>query len=261
MPGEPEKFIPNNVEHNKEQTNFIFGIRPVIEAIKAGKEVDKLLIQNGLQGELVSELRSLIKQHNIVFQFVPPERMRKYTTKNHQGIIAFISEIEYHRVENLVPQLFEQGKNPLLLLLDRVTDVRNFGAICRTAECAGVDAVIIPARGSAQIGSDAIKTSAGALHKLPVCKEDNLKVTLLYLKESGIKIVGCTEKTTSLYTAINLKEPVCIVMGSEENGISPEYLKLCDEKAKLPLLGEIESLNVSVAAGVFLYEAIRQRSA
>lgn len=238
---------------------MIFGIRALAEAIKAGKEIDKVIVQNGLQGDLFSELRALLKEHNIIAQYVPQERLRKFTTKNHQGVIAFLSEIEYSKLDQVLPMVYEKGKTPLFLMLDRVTDVRNFGAICRTAECAGVDAIIIPSRGGAQINSDAIKTSAGALHKIPVCKEDNLKVAIYYLKESGVKLVACTEKTNDFYTIIDYTEPVCIVMGSEEDGISSEYLKLCDAKAKLPLMGEIESLNVSVAAGIVLYEAIRQR--
>lgn len=245
---------------NKEQTNMIFGIRALAEAIKAGKEIDKVLVQSGLQGELFGELRTLLKDNNIFAQYVPQERLHKFTTKNHQGVIAFLSEIEYSKLDQILPLVYEKGKVPLFLLLDRITDVRNFGAICRTAECAGVDAIIIPARGGAQINSDAIKTSAGALHKIPVCKEDNLKVAIHYLKESGVKLVACTEKTNDFYTKIDYTEPVCIVLGSEEDGISSEYLKLCDVKAKLPLFGEIESLNVSVAAGVILYEVVRQRS-
>jgi len=251
------------MQHNKPQfdkPNFIFGIRTAIEAIQSGKEIDKILIQSGLSGELFNDLKKLINENKIPFQFVPQEKLNRLTRKNHQGIISFVSEITYYKIEDILPSVFEKGKVPLLLILDRITDVRNFGAICRTAECAGVDAVIIPSRGAAQVNADAIKTSAGALHKVPVCRENNLKQTIQYLKESGIQIIGCTEKTDKMHYQTNLSEPCAIIMGSEEDGISPEYLKLCDAKSKLPLLGEIGSLNVSVATGVILYEALRQRA-
>lgn len=240
--------------------NFIFGIHPVMEALKADKDVEKVMIQKGLSSQTFRELRDLMSAKNVPFQFVPPEKLNRLTSKNHQGVIAFITDIKFQEIELILPGIFEKGKVPLLLILDRVTDVRNFGAICRTAECAGVDAVIIPSRGAAQINADAIKTSAGALHKIPICREPNLKNTLAFLKESGLKIISCTEKTEQEYTLLNYAEPLAIIMGSEDEGISGEYLKLSDARAKLPLLGEIGSLNVSVACGVILYEAVRQRS-
>jgi 23S rRNA (guanosine2251-2'-O)-methyltransferase len=244
---------------HKEKSNFIFGIRTAIEAIHFGKEIDKILIQKGLGNELFAELKKLIQEHNIPHNFVPVEKLNRITGKNHQGIICFLSEITFHHIENFLPGIYEAGKTPLLLVLDKVTDVRNFGAICRTAECAGVHAIIIPSRGSAQVNADAVKTSAGALQKIPVCREENLKETLLFLRESGLQIVACTEKTNDLYYSVDLTKPTAIIMGSEEDGISAEYLKLSDVKAKIPLLGEIGSLNVSVACGILLYEAVKQR--
>lgn len=243
----------------KDNSDYIFGIRPTIEAIKSGKEVEKILIQTGINGELFSELNRLIRENKIPTQYVPVEKLNRITGKNHQGIIAFVSPIAFHSIENLVPTIFEAGKTPLLLILDRITDIRNFGAITRTAECAGVDAIIIPTRGSAQVNSDALKTSAGALFKIPVCREENLKNTIDFLKESGIQIIACTEKTDGYYYELDYNTPTAIIMGSEEDGISPEYLKKADYKGKIPLMGEIGSLNVSVACGVMLYEAVRQR--
>ncbi len=243
----------------KEKSNFIFGTRTAIEAIRAGKEVDKIFIQKGLNNELFAELRKLIADGNIPHQFVPIEKLDRITGKNHQGVICFLSEITFHNIENLLPGIYEKGTVPLLLILDKVTDVRNFGAICRTAECSGVNAIIIPTRGSAQINADAVKTSAGALQLIPVCREENLKNTIIFLKESGVQIVACTEKTDDYYYSLDFTQPTAIIMGSEEDGISGEYLKLCDHKAKIPLLGEIQSLNVSVACGVLLYEVVKQR--
>ncbi|MFL5765406.1 MAG: 23S rRNA (guanosine(2251)-2'-O)-methyltransferase RlmB [Bacteroidia bacterium] len=246
-------------QQKNEQQSMIFGIRPVIESINAGKEIDKLLVQSGLKGELVSQLMSLLKQKNIAFQYVPAEKLNRLTSKNHQGVIGFISSISYYKIEEVLPGVFEKGKVPLLLILDRITDVRNFGAIARTAECSGVDAIIIPSRGSAQINADAIKTSTGALQKIPVCREDNLKTTIDYLKECGLQIISCTEKANDYYFQVDLTSPTAIIMGSEEDGISNEYIQKSDGKAKIPLMGEISSLNVSVACGIILYEAVSQR--
>ncbi len=240
--------------------NIIFGIRPVIEAIKAGKEIDRILIQNGLKSENSWELKKLIGELNIPVQYVPLEKLNKVTQKNHQGIICFISEISYQPLENILPMIFEKGRNPLLLILDRITDVRNFGAITRTAECAGVDAIIIPSKGSARINADAVKTSAGAIYKIPICREDNLKNSIEFIKDSGIEIIACTEKATESYSDISYDKPCAIILGSEDDGISPEYLKRADKKTRIPLSGEIESLNVSVAAGIILFEAVKQRS-
>jgi 23S rRNA (guanosine2251-2'-O)-methyltransferase len=243
----------------RDTSNIIFGTRAVIEAITSGKEIDKVFVQDRLKNDLTNELRKLIVDHKIPYQFVPVEKLNRLTPKNHQGVVAYLSTITYYKVEDILPMVFEKGKVPLFVILDRITDVRNFGAIARSAECAGVDAIIIPSRGAAQVNGDAVKTSAGALHKIPVCREENLKLTLDYLKDSGVQIVACTEKTDSYYYDIDLNAPTAILMGSEEDGISGEYLKRSDHKAKIPLLGEIGSLNVSVAAGIMLYEAVRQR--
>jgi 23S rRNA (guanosine2251-2'-O)-methyltransferase len=240
-------------------TDLLFGIRPVIEALKSGKEIEKILIQQGLRSENYHELMQLVKDNKTPFQFVPIEKLNRVSNKNHQGIIAFVSPVEFQKIEDIVPSIFDAGDQPLLLILDRITDVRNFGAIVRTAECAGVHAVIIPSRGAAQINADAVKTSAGALFRVPVCRSENLKSTIDYLKESGIKIIGCTEKASDNHFAVNFSEPAAIILGSEEDGISPEYLKRCDFKAKIPMRGDIASLNVSVAAGIILFEAVKQR--
>lgn len=248
-------------EQKKEEESLIFGIRPVIEALHAGKEIDRLFVQSGLKSELYSELMGLLKKHNIPFQYVPLEKLNRITTKNHQGVVGYISSIAYQKIQNILPAVFEAGKAPLVLILDRITDVRNFGAIARTAECSGVHAIIIPSRGAAQINADAIKTSAGALHKIPVCREDNLKDVIDYLRESGLQVVACTEKTTENYFQHDFTLPVAIIMGSEEDGISSDILNRADAKVKIPLMGKIASLNVSVATGIVLYEAVSQRLA
>jgi len=238
---------------------YIYGIRPAIEAIKAGKEIEKVFIQNGLKGELFRELFSLIKDLEIPFQFVPVEKLNRLSRQNHQGVITYLSEITYQKLEDIIPLVYEQGRVPLLLILDRITDVRNIGAIARTAECAGADGVLIPAKGSARINSDAIKTSAGALYKLPVIRSENVKESIRFLKNSGLKIIAATEKASLLYTETFYNEPLALILGSEGEGISEEYLKLCDETIRIPVFGEIGSLNVSVASGVLVYEIIRQR--
>lgn len=240
--------------------NYIYGIRPTIEGIKAGKEFEKIFLQRGLQGEGFRELFDLLREVQIPFQFVPVEKLNRLSRQNHQGVIAYVSEITYQQAGDLVQAAFEQGKTPLFLFLDRVTDVRNAGAIARTAECAGVDGLIIPAHGSAPFNSDAIKTSAGALYKLPVVRAESPNATLKYLKESGIRIVAATEKAVTEYSQSDLTTPLVIIMGAEDSGIAPEFLKMADELVKIPLHGEIGSLNVSVAAGVILFEALRQRN-
>jgi 23S rRNA (guanosine2251-2'-O)-methyltransferase len=242
-----------------EEDNLIFGIRAVIEAINADKTIEKILLQKGLSNELFNQLRAALRGKEIPFQFVPPEKIKKITTKNHQGVIAYLAEVTYYTTEDLLQEVFEKGKTPFILILDRITDVRNFGAVARSAECAGVDFIIIPSRGAAQINADAIKTSAGALHRIKVCREDNLKDTIEYLKEYKIQIVACHEKTDKLMYDADLTQPTAIIMGSEENGISGEYLKKSDVQVKIPMEGSIASLNVSVATGIILFEAIRQR--
>ena len=243
---------------NKE--DYIFGTRAVIEAIRNGRSIDKILIKKGLDNELFNTLFPLIKEHNINFNFVPVEKINRITRKNHQGILAFLSPVDFADIEIVLPGLFEAAKNPLILMLDRITDVRNFGAIIRSAECAGVDAVIIPEKGMARIGADAVKTSAGALNYLPVCKSPNLKETIQFLKNSGIKIVAASEKADKLYTSATMDIPLCIIMGAEDQGISPSILQMTDEQVRIPLYGEIDSLNVSVAAALMIFEAVRQRN-
>ena len=243
-----------------DKSELIFGVRAVIEAIQAGIEIDKILVNKDIQSALSKELFAALKGTLIPVQRVPVERINKITRKNHQGVLAFISSVTYQKTEDLVPFLFEEGKNPFFIMLDGVTDVRNFGAIARTCECAGVDAVIIPAKGSVTVNADAMKTSAGALHTLPVCREKSLKETLNYLKNSGFKIVAATEKGDYDYTSADYSGPLCIIMGAEDTGVSYENLALCDEWVKIPILGTIQSLNVSVAAGILMYEALKQRN-
>ena len=243
---------------NKE--DFLFGTRAVIEAIKTGKTIDKVLIKKGLKNELFSELLQLLKESGIAPQFVPVEKINRFTRKNHQGVIALLSPIEFDNIDNVLPGIFETGATPLILVLDQITDVRNFGAIARSAECAGVNTIIIPEKGMARIGADAVKTSAGAIHHLPICKVVNLEKTIRFLKDSGIRIVAATEKGDKTYTSADFTGPLAIVMGSEDTGISPNILKLTDEQLKIPILGQIESLNVSVSAALMIYEAVRQRN-
>ena len=238
---------------------MIFGVRAVLEALEAGKEIDKILVKRDIQSDLSRELFVALRGRTIPVVRVPVEKLNRITRKNHQGVIAYISAVEYAHVDTLVPTLYEEGKSPLLVLLDGITDVRNFGSIARTCDCAGVDAVILPAHNSVTVNADAVKTSAGALHTLPVCREKNITETLKYLKASGVRIVCATEKATMNYTETNFTEPVCIVMGAEDTGIPREHLALCDDWVSIPQYGNIESLNVSVAAGVILYEAVRQR--
>jgi len=245
--------------NNQEEKNYIFGIRAIIEAVEAGKTIDKLFIQKGLHNDLFAELWKLVREKRINYKHVPQEKINRLTRKNHQGVFAFISPIDFHNIEDVVPALYEQGKNPLILVLDRITDVRNFGAIARTAECAGVDAIVIPEQNAAAINADAIKTSAGALHKITVCRTWNLKLAIQFMKESGIQLIGCTEKTQDDMYKADYTTPTAIIIGSEEDGVSPEFLKMCDARAKIPMAGKIASLNVSVATGVILYEALRQR--
>ena len=242
-----------------EQNEMIFGVRAVIEAIQAGKEIDKILVKRDIQSELSKELFAVLKGTLIPVQRVPVERINRITRKNHQGVVAFISSITYQHTEDIVPTLFEEGKNPVFIMLDGVTDVRNFGAIARTCNCANVDAIIIPAKNSVKVNADAIKTSAGALHTLPVCREKSLTATINYLKQCGFRIIAATEKGDYNYTKGNYTDPVCIIMGAEDKGVSYEHLALCDEWVKIPMLGNIESLNVSVAAGILIYEVIHQR--
>ncbi|TBN01417.1 23S rRNA (guanosine(2251)-2'-O)-methyltransferase RlmB [Hyunsoonleella flava] len=237
----------------------IFGIRAIIEAIHSGESIDKVFLQKGLRGELFTELEQILRKNSINTSYVPVEKLNRLTKKNHQGAVAQISPIDFYDLEDLVLNVIESGKTPLFLLLDQLSDVRNFGAIIRTAECTGVDGIIIQKKGGAPVNGDTIKTSAGAVFKIPICKVDHIKDAVFYMQASGIKVVAATEKTDSLLYDVSFKTPTAIIMGSEGRGINPSTLKIVDEKAKLPLLGDIESLNVSVACGAFLYEVVRQR--
>jgi 23S rRNA (guanosine2251-2'-O)-methyltransferase len=241
------------------EKDCIFGLRPVIEAIKAGKQIDRLLIRQGLNGPVYHELMTAVKNHNIVYQIVPVERIEIVTRKNHQGVLAWLSIIEFQHIENLLPSIFEKGKDPFILALDGVSDVRNFGAIVRSADCLGADAVVIPEKGSARITADAVKTSAGALHTFPVCREKSITRTIEYLKSSGLRVVCATEKAPLKSFESKLTGPLVLVVGSEDKGISRELLSLSDIQISIPVSGKIGSLNVSVAAGILMYEIVRQR--
>lgn len=250
----------NYKNKQRPEKDMIFGIRAVIEAIQAGKEIDKILMRRDMTSELSRELFAALNGMQVPVQYVPLEKLNKLTVKNHQGAIAFISPVAYQRIEDIIPGIYEQGKMPFIVVLDGITDVRNFGAIARTCECAGVDAIVIPTKGGASISADAIKTSAGALLSIPVCREENLGNALKFLVASGIKLVAASEKATKNYTQAILSEPVAFIMGAEDEGVSPDHLRLCDEMVSIPMSGSIASLNVSVATGVLLYEAVRQRA-
>ena len=238
----------------------IFGIRAIIEAIESGKSISKVYLQKGLKGNLFKDLEVLLKKEKIAISNVPVEKLNKLSkNKNHQGAVAQISPVKFYDLEKLIEKTIDEKRVPFFLLLDQLSDVRNFGAIIRTAECCGVNGIIIQKNGSAPVNAETIKTSAGAAFKLPICKVDHIKDAIFLLNASGIKTVAATEKTDDSIYDVDFKQPISIIMGSEDRGINPSVLKMVDYKAKLPLKGEIESLNVSVACGVFLYEAIRQR--
>jgi len=242
-----------------EKETTIFGIRAIIEAIKSDENIDKIFLQKGLRGELFTELEQLIHKERLNASYVPVEKLNRLTKMNHQGAVAQIAPIEFHSIEELVASAIDSGKVPLFLLLDQLSDVRNFGAIIRTAECTGVSGIIIQKKGGAPVNGDTVKTSAGAIFKIPICKVDHIKDAVFYMQASGIKVIAATEKTDQNLYDVSFTEPCAIIMGSEGKGINPSILKVVDDKAKLPILGEIESLNVSVACGAFLYEVVRQR--
>ena len=242
-----------------EKSDYIYGLRAVMEAIEAGKEVDKIFLAKDVQGELASQLIGLARKMHIVIQRVPVERINRITRKNHQGVLAMMSAITYHRLDHLVPELYEAGILPFIVMLDGITDVRNFGAIARTCECAGVDAIIIPEHGSVSVGADAIKTSAGALHHIPVCRVGSNVWAAKFLKENGYNVVAVTEKSQMTYTEGDYTTPTVLVMGAEDTGISEAVMEQCEPRVGIPMFGNIGSLNVSVAAGVMIYEVVRQR--
>lgn len=244
----------------KSDTEQIIGFHPVIEAIEAGKYLSRVFFKTGLKGELFQECFSLVRKHKIPFQYVPAEKLSQFSRANHQGIIALVSPIPYHDLAQIVPSVYESGRSPFLLILDGITDIRNFGAIARSAEASGVDAIIVGSRKTALINSDAVKTSSGALNRIPVCREDNLENTVTYLKESGIKIIGATEKAEQVYYQTDLSGPAAIVMGAEDSGISTAILRQVDQLVRIPMAGTIASLNVSVAAGIILFEVLKQRT-
>lgn len=239
---------------------MIYGTRAVMEAILAGKEIEKIMIQSSLANDLIKELISLAREKHVPYTFVPQEKLKRYATKNHQGVICLLASVTYASLDNLIDQAYSEGREPFLLILDRVTDVRNFGAIARTAECAGVDGIVVGEKGNAPITSDAMKTSAGALNHLSICREKDLKETMKFLRENGIRIFACTEKAAQSIYDVELAGPVAVIMGSEEDGISDSLLRDADELVKIPMKGKIGSLNVSVATGVVIYEIVRTRS-
>lgn len=243
-----------------EKENLIFGIRAIIEAVQSGKSVDRVFLQADAQGELMKDLLKVLKRGDVNFTYVPVEKLNRLTHNNHQGAVATISPIGFISIEELVTATLEAQEKPLFLILDQISDARNFGAIIRTAECTGVHGIIIQKSGAAPVNGDTVKTSAGAVFNIPICKVEHIKDALFYLQGSGIKTVAATEKTEHSLYDLNLNEPLAIIMGSEDRGINPSVLKLVDEKAKLPMFGSIGSLNVSVACGAFLYEVVRQRS-
>ena len=249
-----------HVKHQKtEKQQMVCGMRPVMEAVDSGARIDKIMIQSNLDGPLAHELKSKIRAAGLPFQYVPVEKLNRMTDSNHQGVIATISPVAFHAFTELLDGLLAEEKVPFIVLLDHITDVRNLGAIVRTAECAGVDAVVVPDRGSAQINEDAIKSSSGALLRVPLCREPNMKTVINYARQSGVQVCAATEKGATDYLDVDFRLPTLLIMGSEDTGISPELLKLTDVRAKLPVRGEVKSLNVSVASAIFMYEMLRQR--
>ncbi|MBX2917520.1 MAG: 23S rRNA (guanosine(2251)-2'-O)-methyltransferase RlmB [Cyclobacteriaceae bacterium] len=242
-----------------DKSEMIFGTRAVMEAIRAGREIEKVFVQAGLNNDLIKELIQVAKSKGVPFTFVPQAKLNRLSTKNHQGVICLLATVSYANLEGIIDKAYQEGREPFLLIVDRVTDVRNFGALARTAECAGLDAIVMGDSGNAPITGDAMKTSAGALSHLPVCREKDIKKAIRFLKENGIQIIACTEKASDLLYDMDLNTPLALMVGSEEDGISPQLLKDADRLAKIPMSGKISSLNVSVAAGISIYEAVRQK--
>jgi 23S rRNA (guanosine2251-2'-O)-methyltransferase len=242
-----------------EKEQLIFGIRAIIEAIQSGVAVDKVFIQKEASGDLMKDLMNVMKRASVNFSYVPIEKLNRLTINNHQGAVASIAPISFIDIEQLVSRTLEENENPLFLILDQISDARNFGAIIRTAACTGVHGIIVQKAGSAPVNGDTVKTSAGAIFKVPICKVEHIKDAVFYLQGSGIKVIAATEKTDQNIYNLALNEGIAIIMGSEDRGVNPSVLKIVDEKAKLPMQGSIGSLNVSVACGAFLYETVRQR--
>lgn len=242
-----------------DKTQYIYGVHAVLEAIEAGKDIDKIFLSKTLNEETAKEISDKARQLRVPVQRVPVQKIDRITRRNHQGVLAMMAAVTYYRVEDVVPQLFDNGENPFIVVLDGVTDVRNFGAVARTCECAGVSAIVIPDRESVSVNADAVKTSAGALNYLPVCREHNLVNAVKFLRDSGFKIVGTSDKNPINYTQADYSGPVAIILGAEDKGISPEIMKLCDTRVLIPEFGNINSLNVSVAGGIMIYEVVRQR--
>ena len=251
-----DSFSSQKTESHNE---IIFGVHAVLEAVLAGEDIDKIFLKKDLEPEFTKELLEALQGRHIPLQRVPVEKLNRITMKNHQGVIAYISAVTYQRLEDILPTLYEEGKMPFIVLLDGVTDVRNFGAIARTCECAGVHAIVIPETGSVSVNGDAITTSAGALHTLPVCREQSVRDAILYLKNSGVKVIALTHEGTKDYTKVDYSGPVAIVIGSEKTGIANENIRICDELVQIPILGKIGSLNVSVSGGILMYEVVRNR--
>jgi len=253
-------FDKQDKNFNSKPKDFIFGVRPVIEAIESEQNIDKILIQKGLKGEIVKELYRIVSNFQIPIQQVPVAKIEQITRKNHQGVLAFLSPVEFYDIETIISNSFENGKLPFIVVLDQITDVRNMGSIIRSAECVGVDAVLVPAKGSARISADTVKTSAGAIFYLPICRTSEIVKQIKQIQKSGLQIICATEKTGDYYFNADFTKPFALVLGSEEFGISPEIMRIADSYAKIPVNGKIGSLNVSNAAAVLMYEAVRQRN-
>ncbi len=238
--------------------NIVFGIRPIVEAIDAGRQIEKIYVKKGAEGQLLGELREICRRRNINVQEVPVEKLNRLTRGNHQGVVAQIAAIEYVELADILEGV-PQDETPLIVVFDGVTDVRNFGAIARSAECAGAHGLIVPVKNAAPVNADAMKTSAGALARIPVCRVGSVRNTLKILQNEGMQVVAASEKSTTIIYDADMTRPTVIVMGSEETGISKEVMKMCDVQLAIPIVGAVESLNVSAAAAVILFEVVRQR--
>ncbi len=244
----------------KKDSSLIYGRHPVLDAIRAGRPLDKVMLQKGTRGEFEKEVRKLTKAHGITLQYAPKERLSKFTKGNHQGILAFVSLIPYYNIDDVLPFAYEKGEVPLIVILENVTDVRNFGSIARSAECAGAHAIVVPLKGAARINAEAMKTSAGALNALRVCRTNSLSNVIQYLKDSGVQVVATSLEGTQMVYEVDFTIPTAIVMGSEGDGISAHMTSISDQLCRIPQVGQTDSYNVSVASGILLYEVLRQRS-